>query len=361
MKNIRLPFGIVSLALCFFAAPLFANAMDVRPEDFGAVVNDGLDDSAAIQAAANAIFKHGGGTILFPSGKLEIRNTIRFVPENYIGADVKLKGTRGSVIEISTGTYGIAFYGGNLNTWIFEDLVIIGKDVPPGNPAFYDAWYVVFSNYVQQTNITRCQFYGLAVPNASSIVYFGNTDGKVVDSQFDGSLAEYPDGSVIMAENSRGLTVSRTTFLDYANFMGSYLSKTPSFVGSWIRVKGGQPLNANGQRRFVVEDSRFDEGAAVAVRIEDVTWASLSGISVNVNATDVGTGISLKNVEFAAVGQSWFGYTNQVRPALSTENVETLEVNSLKFGGGVYFRKGTGAGAIDIRNCPQCRGQARKN
>src|SRR5688500_11761284 len=114
MKKYPFPFGMVWLALCLFVAPLFANAMEVRPEDFGAVVNDGLDDSAAIQAAANAIFKVGGGTIVFPSGKLEIRSTVRLVPEGYVGADLKLKGNRGSIIEVSAGVDGIPFYGGNL-------------------------------------------------------------------------------------------------------------------------------------------------------------------------------------------------------------------------------------------------------
>jgi hypothetical protein len=355
MKNIRLPFGIVSLALCFFVAPLIANATEVRLEDFGAVVNDGLDDSAALQAAADSILQLGGGTILFPGGKIEIRNTVRFIPAGYVGADVKLKGNRGSVVEISAGVNGIPFYGGNLNTWIFEDLVVIGKNVPPGDPAFYDAGSVIYSNYVQQTNIIRCQFYGLAVPDNHAVVYFGNTDGKIVDSQFDGSLGQYPNGAVVMAENARGLTVTRTTFLDYANFAGAYLSKSPGFTGAWIWVKGGLPHNANGQRRFVVEDSRFDEAAAAGIRIEDATWASISGISVNVNSASPGVGVYLKNIEHAMIEQSWFGYTTLLRPAIFADNVENLEVNSLKFGGGVYFINRQGAGSLDIRNCPQCQ------
>ena len=355
MQNIRLPFGVVSLALCFLVAPLLVNAIEVRPEDFGAVVNDGLDDTAAIQAAANKIFESGGGTILFPSGKLEIRGTVRFVPKGYIGADVMLKGNRGSVIEVSAGEYGIPFYGGNLNSWIFEDLTIIGKNVAPGDPAFYDAAWVVYSSYVQQTTISRCQFYGLAVRSDRSIVYLGYTDARITDTQFDGSLGEYPSGAVVMAENASGLTVTRSTFLDYANFAGVHLSKSPVYTGAWIWIKGGQDHDATGQRRFVVEDSRFDEGAAAAIRVENASWARITGISVNVNGADPGIGMHLKNVGHATVGQSWFGYTTQNRPALSVDNVEALEVNSLKFGGGVYFMNKRGPGIVDIKNCSQCR------
>jgi hypothetical protein len=355
MKKIRLPFGIVSLALCFFIAPLVANAKEVRLEDFGAVVNDGLDDSAALQAAADDILELGGGTILFPSGKIDIRRTVSFLPDGYVGADIKLKGNRGSIVEISAGVDAIPFYGGNLNTWTFEDLIIIGKNVPPADPAFYDAGWVIYSTYVNHTNIIRCQFFGLAVPNNRAVVHFGNTDGRIVDSQFDGNLGQYPNGAVIMAEDSRGLTVTRATFIDFANFAGTYLSKSPEYTGAWIWVKGGRPLTtANGQRRFVVEDSRFDEAAAAAVRVEDATWANIRGISVNVNGADPGTGVYLKNVEHATLEQSWFGYTQMPRPAVFTDNVQMLEVNSLKFGGGVYFIKKNGAGAMDVRDCKEC-------
>lgn len=355
MIKARIHFSAVALALCLFSSHIAANVAEVRLEDFGAVVNDGLDDSAALQAAADSILKTGGGTIIFPGGKIDLRDTVRFIPPGYVGADIKLLGNRGSVIEVSVGVNGIPFYGGNLNSWIFEDLVITGRDVPAGDPAFYDAGWVVYSNYVQQTTIIRCQFYGLAVPDNKAVVYIGNTDGKIVDSQFDGSLGQYPNGAVVMAENTRGLTVIRSTFLDYANFAGTYLSKSPGFSGAWIWVKGGMSHNANGQRRVVVEDSRFDEASAAAVRVEDATWVSTKGISVNVGGPTPAVGMYLKNVEHARVEQSWFGYTDQPRPAIFTENVQSLEVNSLKFGGGVYFQRKIGAGTVEARNCPLCR------
>jgi len=330
-------------------------AIEVNPEDFGAVVNDGNDDSAAIQAAVDRIFEAGGGTIFFPSGKLEVHRIIRLVPANYIGAEVKLKGNRGSVIEVSTGGSELAFYGGNLNTWTFEDLTFLGKKVPEGDPKFYDAGFVVYSNYVNQTNIIRCQFLGMAVRTDRALIYVGRTDAKIVDSQFDGSLGQYPDGAVVLAAaDSIGLTISRSTFLDYANYGGVYLSKSPGYTGAWVRVKGGLPLNAIGQRRFVIEDSRFDEAAAAAIHIENVTWAKIRGISVNVNGASPGKGIYLKDVEHAMVEQSWFGYATADRPAIVTENVGVLEVNSLRLTGGVFFLDKRGDGEVDIKHCPQC-------
>ncbi len=345
-----------ALILFVLTVPICVSAYEAKPENFGAVVDDGLDDSLAVQAAIDDVLTKGGGTIVFPGGKLNLNRTIRLVPDGYMGGEVKLQGNRGSVLEISMGTSGIAFYAGNLNSFTLEDLVFVGKPAEPGAADFYDANYVVFSNYVQQTNITRCQFYGLAVPSGSGLIYVGNTDARIADSQFDGSLGAYPNGAVIMADNPRGLTVSRCTFLDYANFRGQYLAKSPAYLGAWIWVKGtGANFNANGIRRVVIEDSRFDEASASAINIENVPWVNIRGISVNVNGADPGRGVYLKNVEYARIEESWFGYTTLSKPALDLVNVQGLEVAALKLTGGVYFWRKQNVSSTSIKFCPQCR------
>jgi hypothetical protein len=347
---------LFGLILFLLITPVFVSAVEVNPQDYGAVVDDGIDDSSAVQAAINAVLEKGGGKILFPGGTLNINKPISIQP-NYSGGQMILKGNRGSVLEVSVGQENTAIYAGNLNMLLFEDLAIVGKKVPMGAVDFFDAKYVIYSNYVGQTTITRCQLLGLAVPNKSAIVYLGITDAHVSDSQFDGNLAMYETGAVILAENTMGLTVSRSSFIDYSNFKGEYLSKTPGFVGAWIMVKGGAPMNALGQRRILIEDSRFDEGAATIIWAENVAWVNVVGISANINGTGVGRGIYLKNVDYANIRQSWFGYTNAARPALDFENVGGSEVTSLKFGGGVYFLKQFGSIKVSINYCPQCVAQ----
>lgn len=344
------------LILFLLLTPIFVSAIEVNPQDYGAVVDDGIDDSSSIQAAIDAVIEKGGGKVLFPGGTLNVNKTISIQP-GYNGGQIILKGNRGSALEISVGEKSVAISAGNLNMLTFEDLAIVGKKVPMGNPDFFDAKYVIYSNYVGQTNITRCQLMGLAVQNKSAIVYLGNTDAHVNDSQFDGNLAMYDTGAVILAEDTMGLTVSRSTFIDYANFKGEYLSKTPGFVGAWIMVKGGKEMNALGQRRILIEDSRFDEGAATAVWIENVAWVDIVGVSANINGTGVGRGIYLKRVDYANVRQSWFGYTGAARPALDVESIGGLEVTSLKFGGGVYFLKQFDSVKVNINYCPQCTAQ----
>ncbi|MBS1792990.1 MAG: hypothetical protein JSS81_04005 [Acidobacteria bacterium] len=348
-------YKLLLLICCLLTITGLGLAQDIRPEAYGAIVNDNIDDTPAVQAAIDAVLEEGGGTVVFPSGRLNITRTIRVIPNGYVGGEIKLQGNRGSVLDFSMGTSGYGIYAGNLNSLNIEDLVITGKRVEPGQPGFYDANYVVFSNYVNQTNITRCQFYGLAVPSGSAIVYVGNTDARIADSQFDGDLGAYPEGAVILADNPRGLTVTRCTFLDYANFNGQYYSKASGFVGSWIKVRGNPEINdANGIRRVLIEDSRFDEGAATAVNINSVPWVDISGISINVNGSDYGRGVFLKNVEYAKVQESWFGWTVLTRPALDLENVGGLEVTALKFGGGVYFVRQQNPVEMTVKFCPQC-------
>lgn len=346
---------ITFLIIFLFTISISTFAIESRPENFGAIPNDGIDDTAAIQAAIDEVLLQGGGTIVFPSGKLEVKGLLRLFPTDYFGADIKLIGSRGSIIEVSAGSDAIAFYAGNLNNFTFEDLVVTGKNVPYNDSSFFDAKYVVYSSSVQHTNIIRCQFYGLAVPSGGAIVYLRNTDAKIHDSQFDGNVGQYPYGSVVYAESATGLTVSRTTFLDYANLRGEYFSKSPAYTGAWIKVKGNIPSNALGTRRVLIEDSRFDEGAAIALHIEDVPWLVISGINVNVSGTTPGKGAYVKDVDYVKVEQSWFGYTPNTRPALDLLNVKALEVTSLKFGGGVYFWKKQNVTSTSIRFCDLCR------
>lgn len=344
---------ILGLLVIILLYAMSIAAMDVNVVDYGAIPNDELDDTQAINDAYSFLKEKGGGTIHFPGGRLKVSNTIRLIPPRY-GGQVAFKGNTGSIIEVSAGD-NMIFYAGNLNILTFEDLTFVGKNVPESSPEFYDASYLIFALYINQTNIIRCRFYGLAVKSPNSLIYFGNTDAKIVDSQFDGSLGQYPDGAVIRAENTIGLTVSRTSFIDYANLDGEYLSKTPGYVGSWIAVNGELPFSGIGKRRIVIEDSKFDEGAATAIKVENVPWVTIAGVTVNVNGASPGKGVYLKNVEYAKIEQSWFGFAAQPRPALDLTNVKSLEATSLKFGNSVYFWRKVNVTNTLIRFCDQCR------
>ena len=64
----------VAVPAISFATPagIRAQAENVfRPEDYGAVVNDGKDDRQAIKDAADAAGKAGGGVVEFASGQYD--------------------------------------------------------------------------------------------------------------------------------------------------------------------------------------------------------------------------------------------------------------------------------------------------
>jgi len=353
MKSLILP---IVLTLFFFAFSSIAQTINVT--DFGAIPDDQFDDSTGIQAAVNAAFSKGGGVVVFPEGKFILRDQVNIVPVQGVGYDISLRGFKGSVIEVSVGQGKIAFYAGNLNTFAVEDLIFVGKETNAPED-FYDARSVIYSNYVENTLIARSSFFGLATRASdgtpTGVVHLGNTDARITDTRFDGSLSDYPSGGVLTAEDFRGLTVSRCTFIDYANFQGRYLSKSVGFVGSWISAKNGRVFGANGQRRVFIEDSRFDEAAAIGIRLENVAWGILRGLSFNVNASVAGRGIYVKNSGFVKIDQSWFGFSRNPRPAIDVDGLGGLEAVALDFSDGVYFLRKNGDVKVSATFCQECK------
>lgn len=348
---------IASVFLLLLGSSVLAQG-GINVRDFGAVADDGLDDSSAFQSAVDQAFSQRGGTILIPAGKYDINRTIDAVPTNYVGADLKFAGQKGAVLQISVGRDAIAFSAGNLNSLVFEDLTLIGRNVAFSDPDFFDARHVIYANHINLFNVTRCNFFGLATQSSegaqTGIIFVGDTDAKFTDSQFDGNLSLYSTGSIIEATDFRGLTVSRCTFLDYANLSGEYFSKSTSFVGAWIRARNTTGFNKSQQRRLFVEDSRFDEGAAYALDVINVPWVMVRGIYVNVNSTSAGRGIRLTNVEFARVDQSTFGMARYARPAIEVFNCKGLYAAGLRFSEQVYFLANNGVDDLKVEFCPAC-------
>ena len=113
--------------------PKIAN-MSESVARFGAVPNDGTDDTTAIQAAIDTIADKGGGSVMFPPGTynisiqrqgkhpqaLKLRSGVRLAASTTKGATLKLADRQGNYESLM----GTAEYGVPLTDFVMEGLTI---------------------------------------------------------------------------------------------------------------------------------------------------------------------------------------------------------------------------------------------
>ncbi len=336
---------LCALLFLFLTFSFAAQAKTVRVSDFGVIPNDGMDDTEFIQAAVADLIANGGGTLIFPSGTTDLKGDVRFQTyQNY--QSYRLTGDRGAFIRLGGNENTNYFMFGNVNQAEFDGLIFYAN-----NDRDINAQRVVSSNHTTQTEITNCSFFGIGASVA--IVDAQSTDLIVKKTQFEGNAANQ---GVIHAQTARSVSVSNTTFIDYANFLDMYLSKTGQ-VGtvSWINIENENPTyGANGQRIVRITDCRFDEGAWKAIKIKNQKTAEISGINVNVSGTTGGAGVSLDNVEYAEIKFSAFGYPSQPRPAIELYNRSNIEATALTFSDAVFFIQRDKTSTYTVKFCGAC-------
>lgn len=344
------------LVILLFA--LSAYAKTVHLSEY-ATPNDGLNDSAGFQSAVDHLKTAGGGTIIVDDGVWNLNAMVNFV--NSDNLSFKIVSDGGSVIKLGLGGNGYAFYAGNVNHFILENLTFTGD----GSVSNFDCEYLLFIAYAQKMIVRDSRFFGIRA--SQSLLYFGNIDALVENSQFEGNAVT--QAQIFGAHDIQSLTVRNTNFRDYANFLG-YISKTPNNTGNFISVKSQPSPHTNYVSATVtLEQLRLDEGAPIAVRIQNVPNVAIDRLSVNVSGIDNAAAVLLDNVKYASIDNSTFGYTNNERPALKLVNSSTVEVSRLRFGGGVYFADIQQGSSATISDCAECRsrsgagivGQSREN
>lgn len=137
----------------------------VSVKDFGATGDGVTNDRAAIQAAIDALFAAGGGTLLFPNGKYVLGTTGLTTSNNIIfqGDSTRYAGstTRGTSL-VYTGT-GNAIYGQNVLDVQLNDIDLdctgtTGTSVRGIN--FSGVWKTTLRN-VTIRGVTRAKGYGI--------------------------------------------------------------------------------------------------------------------------------------------------------------------------------------------------------
>jgi hypothetical protein len=342
--------------ICIFQISVFGQSI-ARVDDFDAIPNDGMSDTNAVQAAVDHVLENGGGSVIFGPGIYVVDGRMNIVPDK-VGYDVTFEGTGSSVVEVAAGDGIIVFYAGNLNQLNFRDLTFVGRNVPSDHPDFIDAGYLIYANYVLSMNVIRSNFFGVGVRDSvtgkGALIFAGATDAAIKDSNFNGSYAPYPHGSLIEVQNFGGLILSNCRFLDYANYQGELYVKTSAFVGAWIRAMNTAEFDFSQQKRVAIEDSFFDEGAAVGIDAVRIPNLMVSGVRISVSGTSPGRGIRLNQVGYAEVKQSVFGLATSPRPAIEVIDVQGLKVSSIRFSEAVYFLLNNGVQSAKLEFCPQC-------
>jgi hypothetical protein len=339
MKTLFLVFTVIILSV------FTAQARTVRLADYG-IPGDDQDDAAGFQTAVNDLATSGGGTLVIGEGVWDVQQGINLVnPANNI-TSIRISGNKGAILRLAISEEATFLNIGNGVQAELSGLVVVSKTTGPR----YDGGYFLQSLYTGQTIIQNCNFFGLFMKY--DFIKTGNTDLIVEKCIFGGNAA---NGAQIHVVNFMGLTVRDTLFLDYYHFLDTFYSKTPDNVGYWIKAENNAmpAVNATGTKAVSVSNTRFDEGAPVAISVQNSPYADISDIIVNVGSTSNSTAIQLDNVVYAQIKMAQFGFTPASRPAIYARR-STIEVIGLRFANGVFFADVDRATKVFKEKCAQC-------
>lgn len=250
----------------------------VSVKDFGAVGDGVADDTAAIQAAVNAVLANtNGGTLFIPAGLYKLTSTINFTGSKWFKVYGEGRGTRlfgatgfgylftvntsgnanGSVFEdfmldqATTGaTSGISM--SNANVYLLNKLFFRGQDTDVNMSECFATRFVrcVHSNTrgsaIQTTTLAHntivdgSNFYAVGITNLKPALNFGDASGNIVviNADFEGC---YRDGSF-----------TDVTSLTFDNCYSEFSSQSQlSFVGTCKGVS--------------IQGCRFSDGATFTI------------------------------------------------------------------------------------------------
>jgi len=333
----------IALAIFSFIFLTSAQARIVNVVDYGAAPDDNKDDTEQVQRAFNDVAETGG-TIVFPSGTIDLSEGIQVLSSSsYVS--FYLKGDRSSVIQLN-GRGNVEYFSFvKANQVEFDGLIFLGGGEQQ------NAFAVISADDVSQTKVTNCAFFNIGA--FAAVIDAKDTDLVVEKSMFEGSAAQ---DSVVRALNSRGLTVSNSTFMAVGYFMNNvYQKSNVQSIDSWIRVaNNGSVMPTKGQRISRIVDSRFDEGPKNGILIENQKSVELNGIVMNIRQESEFAGVNLINVEYADVKNSKFISKGVEKKAMDLKSHTFAMVNSLTFSDGMQLASVDGSSSYQIGFCPAC-------
>ena len=342
---------VMALYVSLTATPAATNNYyDVR--NYGAHLNDDIDDSAAVQLAINTAASNKGGTVYFPAGVIMLASPVNMKPQ------VSLLGTgTGSVIRAQTNTLSSLLKGvfPNVRQISIEDLDFDGNGyVIPWAIDFNDAIELRIANvniekikgggiWVRRPaskNACWMNFYeniGISINNHAGIGFIhGDSDSQLVNIRVDGAeigiveedgggnqyrnlvISNCTDGFVFNAPNTWMQNVSICDSIFSGN--SGYGMRITNGVSSSFITLNGNVFSDNHQGDLYLKDTG-------CISIENNEFqSSLTNDNIYMDTGSVDS-ISLVDNQFAGASQALAGTksveTNNVY-CLSGTNFETV-------------------------------------
>lgn len=314
------------------AAPAATASGTFSLRDFGAVGDDKADDAPALQAALEALADAGGGVLLVPPGVYRISSSVS-CDFSRRAAAIVLRGHGSSAqLHIACGSDTVALTLANLESVLLEDLLFVGT---PG--ARTDARATLTLTHCAQALVHRCDFYGLSSTVTNGAVLRAvQTDLRIQSSAFRGCGGNSgAAAAVVRNDDSRAVTVTDTSFVDYGYLNGVFHSKTPiAAPEAWIRVGNVQsPQTFLGghvhiARVFMDEGALFGvaclPNASVSPKLESVI---VSGLSMNGAGFTGARAVHIQWARNVLIEHSRFGYTPNLREAIFLRQVDAALID----------------------------------
>ncbi len=301
--------------------------------DYGAIPDDGKDDTAAIQKAIDAVSSAGGGSLLFSPGRFDIsiqrdgshpqalrlKSKLRLAPADPSkGATLRLADNQGQYESV----LATAEYGESLEDFVLEGLTIDGNG--PNNP------------------VTRAAGSDPCCDNSPDFGSGNNLTPRYALRSYQGARVKVDGARFVNQANVNVISFNgpEMTDADIVNSSFEGIGNEPvDYDHSSIYTNGPRMRVMN--NRFSSRDGPGTKGARTAIETHDVdqivTGNVISGFTYGVNV--VGEGVSggkrqlyadntLEGVSAGFVIWSYLGGTRTASDA-SLEDIE-IRGNSIK-------------------------------
>jgi Right handed beta helix region len=290
---------------------------------FGAIPNDGVDDTAAIQTAIDTIALKGGGSIMFPPGTynlsiqrqgkqqqaLKLRSGVRLVASSSQGAILKLADRQGNYESIM-GTEG---YDTPLTDFVIQGLTIDsnGQNNPVLAPEGSNG--KISPDFGDEKNL---------LPRTVFRAYAGKRI-RIDRTRFTNQTVVW---SVVVNGKLDGMTDVAITNCRFDNVGGSNVD----FDHSSIYTQGSRMLVE--KNSFVSRFGPGTKGARTAIEIhgsdQTVRGNTIDGYTNGINVTGAGTPVSQRQlyqdnlINGANTGFTlWFSIPNSDNPDLRSDRL----------------------------------------